>query len=446
MKIAIGLTCVMLLISCSNKDTVKKEDPKKDTTVETSSVEEGKSQEEVTEVIPLPSTYAELEARPQGEYYNIVIEKTEVLEAFKDLPDLSESASEEELDHYYNKLLEKMQQDYKGPEEIINRLRFQLIGNPEIEDSRYQFKENLNIVIILDASGSMAQKINGPTKMDAAKQAIISFVKKLPKEANVGIRIYGHKGSNADADKALSCSSTDLIYPISTYNQGSFQAALDTIQPVGWTPTGLALREAQNDLSAFNGENSMNIIYLVSDGVSTCEDQPIEAAKSLYSSNIEPIINVIGFDVDSKGKNELLELARATEGIYSDATNSEQLTSELSEISNIAEAWEEWREKGKQNLDYTHVSNKLDIFVYITDEETKRINEKVNIDLIMSVLKQNGHIPNEVYDYLLKKNESYHRWIKEEVEKFEIDLKALNEQGYVEALKALEEKYQTNTN
>src|ERR1700750_245280 len=105
-------------------------------------------------------------------------------------------------------------------------MKFQSIGNPDIDDSRYQYKENLNVMVILDASGSMANYEGNVTRMDAAKKAITEFVKGLPKEANVGLRIYGHKGTGNDSDKALSCSSSDLIYPLSMYNAENFESAL----------------------------------------------------------------------------------------------------------------------------------------------------------------------------------------------------------------------------
>ncbi|WP_372907012.1 hypothetical protein [Rossellomorea marisflavi] len=34
---------------------------------------------------------------------------------------------------------------------------------------------------------------------------------------HVGLRVYGHKGSNEDSAKELSCKSTDMLYPIDRY-------------------------------------------------------------------------------------------------------------------------------------------------------------------------------------------------------------------------------------
>ncbi len=400
-------------------------------------------------VVSLPKTYEELSTRPVGEQHDFTFtlnEKNikEMLNTFGDLPDISKSPTNKELDYFYQKLLAKVQREYKGPEEAIRQLRFQSIGDPQMEDARYQFKENLNVEIILDASGSMAQSVAGRVKMDSAKASILNFVTQLPKNANVGIRVYGHKGSNADSDKQISCNSSEMMYSISSYDEMEFKSALNNINPTGWTPIELALNEAKRDLSQFDAEHNTNIIYLVSDGVSTCDDNPVAAAKELYNSNISPIVNVIGFDVDSKGQNQLREIANATDGLYANVADENQLGKELSKINNLAETWAKWKVQGVQSIELKKVSNSIDIFVYITQEESKRTQESSIINLILSQFWQNDLMSVDSRVYLEKKNSSYHDWIKGEIEKFNTDLKALNEKSYGDALKVLEDKYQQN--
>ena len=452
-SILVSALLLFLLSACSNdsakesNETEDKSTPGNEQTVKKERKE--KAVNDNVKVEPLPTTYQELAKLPVGEYYNIATSeensKKEIPKVFSDLPDISGNPSEKELDYFYRELLKKMQQDFEGPENLINRLKFESLGSPENTDSRYQFKDNLNIVFIIDASGSMAQKIDGKEKMASAKDSILNFVSKLPKDAKVGIRVYGHKGTGSDADKALSCSSSELVYPISNYNAGEFQAALNKFSPSGWTPIGLALREAKNDLASFDGANNTNIVYLVSDGIDTCEDQPIEAAKDLYSSNISPIINVIGFDVDSEGQNQLREIAAATEGIYGTVTNEGELQKELDNLSNLTEKWKEWLEQGKQKIESKKLQNDLAIFSYIAKEEIKANNESTKIELILFYLHEAGRMNDESYQYLETKRIEYHRWINKEIKKFEKELKALNEASYSEAIKALEDKYITNT-
>ncbi|MEL3958540.1 VWA domain-containing protein [Caldifermentibacillus hisashii] len=452
-SILVSALLLFLLSACSNdsakesNETENKSTPGNEQTVKKERKE--KAVNDNVKVEPLPTTYQELAELPIGKYYNMDTSgensKEEILKVFSDLPDISGNPSEKELDYFYRELLKRMQQDYEGPENLINRLKFEALGSPENTDSRYQFKDNLNVVFIIDASGSMAQKINGKEKMASAKDSILNFVNKLPKDAKVGIRVYGHKGTGSDSDKALSCSSSELVYPISNFNEGEFQTALNKFSPSGWTPIGLALREAKNDLASFDGANNTNIVYLVSDGIDTCDDQPIEAAKDLYSSNISPIINVIGFDVDSEGQNQLREIAAATEGIYGTVTNEGELQRELDNLSNLTEKWKEWLEQGKQKIESKKLQNDLAIFSYITKEEIKATTESTKIELILSYLHEAGRMNDESYQYLETKRIEYHRWIRKEIKKFEKELKALNEASYSEAIKALEDKYISNT-
>ena len=175
---------------------------------------------------PLPQSLAELEQLPTGYtgFISILDEdgQKKIDELTAHLPDISGERSENELDHYYNGLLAVFQQDFKGPDELIAKLKFQSIGSPDIDNPRMQFKENMNVLVILDGSGSMGKNIGGQTQMEAAKKAIVQFVGDLPKEANVGLRVYGHKGTGSSADKAMSCSSSDLLYPLQPYEKECF--------------------------------------------------------------------------------------------------------------------------------------------------------------------------------------------------------------------------------
>ncbi|MFX3673030.1 MAG: VWA domain-containing protein [Paenisporosarcina sp.] len=413
---------------------------------------EPKSDESKTPIVaePLPATLNELAELSPG-YTELLYainddDEKKIIELTKDLPDISEDVSNEELDNYYNQLLSIFQRDFKGPEDIIKTMKFQSIGDPDIEDPRRQFKENLNVMVILDASGSMGKKIGSQTQMDAAKTAIQKFVTGLPKETNVGLRVYGQKGTGDKADKSLSCSSSELLYPISPFDSDSFSESLSQAKPAGWTPIQLALNEAQKDLAEFSGKDNTNIVYLVSDGISTCDDDPITAAKMLYDSDITPIVNVIGFNVDREGQKQLREIAKATEGSYQDVTSEESLQNELDQAKQLAEKWEEWKEKSTKQVGYKEVENSNDIFVYMTHEESKYIYEKQQVgNALFYLFKHQGKMSEESHEYLLNKHNDYHQWIRDEYDKLKAELKSLNEMNSKEAIKALEEKYQQNT-
>lgn len=399
---------------------------------------------------PLPKTLKELENLPSG-YTGFAGSWTEegkklTNELTKNLPDISNNPTTEQLDRYYEAILSVFQDDFIGPEGLIQQLKFETIGNPDIKDSRYQFKENLNVVVILDASGSMANLEGSQTRMEAAKTAILEFVKGLPEIANVGLRIYGHKGTGNTADKALSCSSSELIYPITKYHAENFEQALAKAKPAGWTPIELALREAQKDLASFKGATNTNIIYLVSDGISTCDDKPVDAAEKLYDSDITPIVKVIGFNVDHEGQKQLQDIAKATEGSYKTVTDVESLKEQLNEANQVALSWEKWKQSKELSLSYREVLNSNEVYFYHSGESSKRIYEGQRVGFALTHLYQNQKkMSREAHDYLKQKNTEYHNWIEEEYKKLYDNLKAMNEMNYSEAIQELERKYLQNT-
>lgn len=55
--------------------------------------------------------------------------------------------------------------DYPNPDEFIKQMSIDHFGNPGIEDERFQFKDQMNVLVILDVSGSMANSIDGKSMM-----------------------------------------------------------------------------------------------------------------------------------------------------------------------------------------------------------------------------------------------------------------------------------------
>lgn len=106
-------------------------------------------------------------------------------------------------------------------------------------------EKKIHFSILLDTSGSMAGKVGEKTKMDAAKEAIEQFSAQLPKNASVSLRVYGHKGSNEEKDKALSCGATEEIYRSARHDEIALKNALNGVKPTGWTPIASALQETK---------------------------------------------------------------------------------------------------------------------------------------------------------------------------------------------------------
>ncbi|MFE5278834.1 hypothetical protein ACFQ9F_31395, partial [Bacillus cereus] len=272
--------------------------------------------------------------------------------------------------------------------------------------------------------------------------SITEFAASLPEGANIALRVYGHKGTEKEKDKELSCSSNELIYDMQAYEQNALQQALSGVNPAGWTPLADAIEQAKNDLSQYNSESNTNIIYLVSDGIETCNGDPIAKAKELAGSNIQPIVNVIGFDVDSKGQQQLKEVAEAAKGIYENARNAEELKQQLQKAKDVADKWKEWKEKSINTAN----SNRLDQFLknipayHIEWMEANR-RENLNFSKPLIKLRDEGHISRDAYQQLIEKVDQRFSTGIEIGDQIREDLRALAEKNFEDAEKEINEIY-----
>ncbi len=186
-----------------------------------------------------------------------------------------------------------------------------------------------NILLILDSSGSMAESLGGEEKMTAAKSALTDYVNSLESNMNVALMVYGNHGSNSTDDKAISCKGIDILYPLGPVDKTKFNQAINSFQPTGWTPIGDALRKAQNEIFAGH-ENENNYIILVTDGIETCDSNPVTAVRQLEASGIKPVINVIGLAINSSDQSQLQQLADLGGGKYYAANSTKELSDALS--------------------------------------------------------------------------------------------------------------------
>ncbi|MCM3719795.1 VWA domain-containing protein [Fictibacillus phosphorivorans] len=324
---------------------------------ETASDTEPKKKEPKKEAVEkAPTEPEEMVAKGAGEHYEKV-------------KDLEGDALDEEIKSITKEFPKKLKS-----EEAYNRIiaAFAADHQPafqELEDFDITFEEveayekyqeergkekkegPLNVAILLDASGSMAAKVSGTDKMSAAKEALKKFAEGLPEDANVMLRVYGHKGSNANKDKNVSCESTEVMYPLGAYDKGAFQESLSKFKPTGWTPLAASIAASEKDLQ---GKEGNNVVYVVSDGIETCDGNPIEAAKKLHESNIKAEVNIIGFDVDNKGQQQLKAVAEAGGGEFQSVSSQKELFDQVE--SNWSKAMHDTRVNWASAMDITDIN------------------------------------------------------------------------------------------
>jgi hypothetical protein len=174
------------------------------------------------------------------------------------------------------------------------------------------------IEVILDASGSMLQRIEGERRIEIARDALTRLVTEvIPAGTPFALRVFGHREPD-------SCR-TDLEIPLSALNPASASATIGGVQAMNLarTPIGASLRLVQNDLANARGPR---VVVLVTDGEETCDDDPAAAIAELRGAGVEVRVNVVGFAIDEHQLREQFESwARAGGGLYVEARDRAEL-------------------------------------------------------------------------------------------------------------------------
>ena len=168
------------------------------------------------------------------------------------------------------------------------------------------------IMFILDASGSMWGKVQGRTKIDAAKEVMRQTIPELPTEVLMGLTVYGHS-------RESSCDDIEILVPAGSNDRQALLGRVENIQPHGKTPMAASVKKAAESLGNRDAET---IIVLVSDGEETCDPDPCGTIGALNKSGARFILHVIGFDVNEAQKRQLTCFAEAGGGRYFSAADA----------------------------------------------------------------------------------------------------------------------------
>ncbi|MEY8749232.1 vWA domain-containing protein [Alkalicoccobacillus gibsonii] len=405
-RIACLMLCAFLgLAACSEEEEPSSE------TIQDQTVDEAEEPEELDETAEDVEDDLESEAKAEeaftryetdsveelmrqepGLYHGDEFDEDTVVEEVKNFP---EGLTDQQA---FNRMLNLMAEDFREEQDLFDNYEVQfeeLTEMPGVEQAQemteQEEEKDLNVQILIDASGSMAAEMDGKPKMDIAKEAVQTFASNLPEEANVALHVYGHKGSNQTEGKEESCSRTETLYSFNEYDEADFQASLDSFQATGYTPIALAIEEAG---SLFQ-ENGENIIYIVSDGEETCGGNPVEATMSLQDSGVSAVVHIIGFDVNDAERQALEAIADAGEGEYFRADNAEMLDETFSQESeNLELEWLQWRNTNILN----NLMSKNDQTLSLLEMQNAAILRSLDeLNRIISVIyKVNGEVDFDV--------------------------------------------------
>ncbi|WP_194288457.1 vWA domain-containing protein [Ornithinicoccus halotolerans] len=249
-------------------------------------------------------------------------------------------------------ILAQIHEDYAA--DVMDTVRFDPSIAENAADPEEQQPEegqavgSNHVALVLDASGSMAADSANGSRMDEAKAAMLGFVESLPEGTFVTLRVYGHEGNNLEVDKEESCASSELVFDGPAAYLEGLEGTLGNVEPTGWTPLAMAIRDAAADVPA---DATDSIVYVVTDGIESCGGDPVAAAKKLAGSGIEPIVNVVGFQTGDADTEQLQAIAAAGGGEFTAAGSQQDLEDYWDEeYSRMMSAWNEWRSEALKSI------------------------------------------------------------------------------------------------
>jgi hypothetical protein len=147
------------------------------------------------------------------------------------------------------------------------------------------------VEIILDASGSMLQKLGAERRIDIAKRTLNKLVgTTIPAGTPFAFRVFGREVDSCQ---------TDLDVAVAPLNAGAVQARIGALVAKNGakTPIGASLDKAADDLKSVTGEK---LIVLVTDGEETCGGDPAAAIANLRKAGLTTRVSIVGFALEDQ--------------------------------------------------------------------------------------------------------------------------------------------------
>jgi hypothetical protein len=179
-----------------------------------------------------------------------------------------------------------------------------------------------NIEVVLDASGSMLQRLGKERRIEIARKALVALVgEALPDDTVFALRVFG--------ESAADVCGTALAIPLAKLDRSAALARIQGVQSVNGakTPIGDSLGLVKRDLAGATGPG---MVVLVTDGEETCGGDPLAAIGELRRAGLDVRVSIVGFAVeDAALKRTFQHWAQAGDGVYVDAKDGAALAAAL---------------------------------------------------------------------------------------------------------------------
>lgn len=182
-----------------------------------------------------------------------------------------------------------------------------------------------NYYMVLDGSGSMKESAcsGSLSKMEAAKNAVLTFAQSFPADANLGLLVFDRSGINE-------------VLTIGRDNRDQFSALVKAVHPDSGTPLKSAIERAYQALTRQAkkqfGYGEYHLVVVTDGEADSGQDPGAIVNRILKESPV--VVHTIGFCI---GKNHSLNQPGRT--LYRAADNPEQLRQQLGEVLAEAQAF-----------------------------------------------------------------------------------------------------------
>ncbi len=232
---------------------------------------------------------------------------------------------EPQADHELVESYEEVLRDVQSP--VDYALRFHVRRRqPGQFITKAPAGENLPILFVLDASGSMLIELEDRTRLDVAFDVIEQVVNTLPDDAEVGLRVYGHRYRSFGDERARAAVDSELLIPVGPLDREAFIRTVRSINARGATPLAHTIEQIPRDLRGLDRPR----VIVLTDGVESFRRDPVAKSRALRQQHPDMEYIVIGFMIDQMVDRENLRgMADGGEGVYYNATDGPSLVRSL---------------------------------------------------------------------------------------------------------------------
>lgn len=187
-------------------------------------------------------------------------------------------------------------------------------------------EDKSSIIFILDASGSMWGQVDGKTKIEIAREVLDELVANFDATRPTGLVAYGHRQKG-------DCSDVEFLVDPSTGTPSMIQEKLKSIKPLGKTPLA---HSAALVIENLKSQTKASTVILLTDGIETCDGDLCQIVAEAKAAGIDFVMHVVGFDLGDNDRKALECAAQEGDGLYLDASNSEELSDALNQATELS--------------------------------------------------------------------------------------------------------------